>query len=126
MKDDYEIRKLMKQESAGAQLTAFMLAAIFGAAAGAVGVMLREILLDIARRLIYSAELEINQYTGFMHMAEIGSIGMLAAVWLLLVLIVWHRIGREFEMRKRLAVFAGWTVFPAAALIILWMLNMIL
>ena len=125
MNDDIDIKRLMKQESAGAQLIAFVLAAIFGAAAGAAGVTLREALLSAAMSAIYSAELEINQYTGFAHIAEIATIGVVAAAWLMLVLLVWHRIGSEFEIRNRLRIWGVWTAGALITLAAAWMLGVV-
>lgn len=111
---DDEIRMLMRRESVSYQLTAFLLAAVYGAVSGAAALTIRETALNIVRQMIYSAELEINQYHGFANMAEIGVSVALVGIWLILVLIVWHRIGKADQLRQRLCVCGKWCVAAIA------------
>ena len=106
--NDDDIRMLMRRDSASGQLMAFALAAIYGFISGAAALRVRELVLSIARRLIYTADLEINQYRGFMQLWEIGTIAVLLAAWMTLVLVAWNRIGRCDDFRMRVKVCGAW------------------
>ncbi|MBQ4090006.1 MAG: hypothetical protein IJC56_09070, partial [Clostridia bacterium] len=112
-KYDEDIRMLMRRDSVSGQLIAFVLAAIYGVVSGAAALRVRELVLSIARRVIYTAELEINQYRGFVQLWEIGTITVLVAVWLILVLIVWHRVGKAICIRERLKTSGAWSAGAA-------------
>lgn len=106
-KDD-DIRMLMRRESAFSQLLAFTLAAVYGFISGAAALSVRGIVLNIARRMIYTADLEANQYRGIMQMWEIGTIIVLVTVWLMSVLVAWNRIGRRDILMQRIKIISTW------------------
>ena len=112
--NDDDIRMLMRRDSVSGQLIAFALAAVYGAVSGATALKLREIVLALARRIIYAAQLEVNQYRGFMQLWEIGTISVLVAAWLVLVLVAWNRIGRHDDIMRRLRTWCAWCAAAAA------------
>lgn len=111
---DDDIRMLMRRDSVSSQLAAFALAAVFGFVSGAAALQAREVMLFIFRRMIFSAELKAAQYGGFSNLAEIGTITVLVAIWLILVLIVWHRTGKTDRMPDRLKICGAWSAAAAA------------
>ncbi|MBQ4088475.1 MAG: hypothetical protein IJC56_01160 [Clostridia bacterium] len=111
---DDDIRMLMRRDSVTEQLAAFLFAAVFGIVSGAAALKIRETVLSIARRIIYTAELEVNQYRGIMQMWEIGTITVLVAAWLVTVLAAWHCIGRKADTTHRLRTCGIWCLFAAA------------
>lgn len=121
--NDDDIRMLMRRDSASGQLVACALAAIYGFISGAAALKIREIVLNIARRLIYTADLKVNQYHGFMQLWEIGTITVLVAAWLTLVLIAWNRIGRREDFRIRLKVCGAWSAGAAVVWTIGWLVG---
>ena len=128
MKNNYddEINMLIRRESASRQLAAFLLAAAFGCVSGAAAMKLRGFALLLARLLIYSKELEVNQYRGFVNMSEIGTIAVLAALWLIIVLAVWHRIDKTDCLRDRLKICAAWSAGAAAVCCIFHIVGLVM
>ena len=122
---DDDILMLMRRDSVSGQLTAFLFAAVFGIISVAAALKIRETVLGIARRLIYTAELEVNQYRGIMQMWEIGTITVLVAVWLVLVLAAWHCIGRKADIRRRLLTCGIWCLTAAAVYVAAYVTGMI-
>ena len=119
---DDDIRMLMRRDSASNQLFAFLLAAVYGFVSGAAALKVRELVLTVALRLIYTAELEVNQYRGFMQMWEIGTIIVLVLLWLISTLVVWNRVGMKDNLMQKAKKCGVWcaaaSVIFAAAYII--------
>ena len=113
--DDDDIRLLMKRESASGQLIAFALAAVYGFFAGAAALRLRDLAVNIALRLIYRADMEVNQYRGLANMTGIVSAAVLVGLWLITVLAAWSRIGKFDETKDRLRCCGIWCIGAAAA-----------
>ena len=124
--NDDDIRMLMRRDSASGQLMAFALAAIYGAVSGAAALRVRELVLSIARRLIYTADLEINQYRGFMQLWEIGTIAVLVAAWLILVLVAWNRIGRWDSIKERFIVCGKLCAVAASVLLLIQLIRIMI
>ena len=109
-----DIQRLMKKDSIMYQLSAFLLSAVFGLISGAAALDIRSVVVYAVRRAIYSAELEINQYSGFARMWEIGTIVALVTVWLSLVMVLWNRIDRVETMKEKLLRCGVWCAVAAA------------
>lgn len=124
--NDDDIRMLMRRDSASDQLVAFTLAAIYGFISGAAALKIREIVLNIARPLIYTADLKVNQYRGFMQLWEIGTITVLVAAWLTLVLIAWNRIGRRDGLKERFIVCGKFSAVAASVLLLIQLIRIMI
>ena len=124
--NDDDIRMLMRRDSASGQLVAFALAAIYGFISGAAALKIREIVLNIARRLIYTADLKVNQYRGFMQLWELGTITVLVAAWLTLVLIAWNRIGRRDGLKERFIVCGKFCAVAASVLPLIQLIRIMI
>lgn len=124
--NDDDIRMLMRRDSASDQLVAFALAVIYGGVSGAAALKIREIVLNIARRLIYTADLKVNQYRGFMQLWEIGTITVLVAAWLTLVLIAWNRIGRRDGLKERFIVCGKFCAVAASVLLLIQLIRIMI
>ena len=124
--NDDDIRMLMRRDSVYGQLMAFALAAIYGFISGVAALRVRELVLSIARRLIYTADLEINQYRGFMQLWEIGTIAVLVAAWMTLVLVAWNRIGRWDSIKERFIVCGKLCAVAASVLLLIQLIRIMI
>lgn len=121
-KDD-DIRMLMRRESASSQLLAFTLAAVYGFVSGAEALKVRETVLGIARQRIYTADLEVNQYRGFMQLWEIGTVIVLVTVWLISVMVVWNMIGRRDGLMQRTKICSMWCAATGVIYLIAYIIG---
>lgn len=110
---DAEMRRLMKQESAGRQLATFMLATIFGAIAGIMILTLRRLIIDIFGRCIISARLQAAQYGGWIQTSDVAASAALAVLWLAGFMLCWHRIGKCENAKYMLKTSGAWSLSAA-------------
>ena len=111
---DDDIRILMRRDSVVRQLFAFALAAVYGFVSGGAAIKVRGFVLNVARIIIYTADIEAAQYMGLMQMWEIGTIVVLVAAWLTTVLVAWQRIGKQDSLPRGFLVCGVWCACAAA------------
>ena len=101
-KEDKEIRDLIEKESPKNIVVSFILAMVFGVAAGLAAMAFREMFETAAIRLIYSADLGTAQYGGLKRIAQIVAIVIMLTGWVISFMVVWHKIEKAPSMKERI------------------------
>ena len=101
-KDDREIQKLIEKESPKNIVVSFVLAMVFGVAAGLAAMAFREMFETAAMKLIYAADLESTQYGGLKRIAQIVAIVIMLTSWVISFMVVWHKIEKAPSMKARI------------------------
>lgn len=101
-KQNKEIRDLIEKETPKNIVVSFVLAMLFGVAAGLAAIAYGEVILNFALRIIYSSDLEAAQYVGFKRICQIVSLTTMLMGWVIAFMIVWHKIEKKQSMQERI------------------------
>ena len=101
-KQNKEIRDLIEKETPKNIVVSFVLAMLFGVAAGLAAIAYGEVILNFALRVIYSNDLEAAQYVGFKRISQITSLTTMLMGWVIAFMIVWHKIEKKQSMHDRI------------------------
>lgn len=101
-KQNKELRDLMEKETPKNIVVSFVLAMLFGVAAGLAAIAYGEVILNFALRVIYSSDLEAAQYVGFKRISQIVSLTTMLMGWVIAFMVVWHKIEKKQSMRERI------------------------
>lgn len=101
-KQNKEIRDLIEKETPKNIVVSFVLAMLFGVAAGLAAIAYGEVILNFALRIIYSSELAAAQYVGFKRISQITSLTTMLMGWVVAFMIVWHKIEKKQSMHGRI------------------------
>ena len=99
-KQNKEIRDLIEKETPKNIVVSFVLAMLFGVAAGLAAIAYGEVILNFALRIIYSSELAAAQYVGFKRISQITSLTTMLMGWVIAFMIVWHKIEKKQSMHS--------------------------
>jgi len=100
--ENREIRDLIEKETPKNIVVSFVLAMLFGVAAGLAAIAYGEVFLNFALRVIYSSDLEAAQYVGFKRICQIVSLTTMLMGWVIAFMIVWHKIEKKPSMNQRI------------------------
>lgn len=101
-KQNREIRDLFEKETPKNIVVSFVLAMLFGVAAGLAAIAYGEIILNFALRIIYSSDMEAAQYVGFKRICQIVSLTTMLMGWVVAFMVVWHKIEKKPRMMERI------------------------
>lgn len=99
-----EIRDLIEKESPKNIVLSFVLAMLFGVAAGLAAIAYGEVLLGLlVKYVVYSVEVEnTSQHLGFKRLSQIVALTTMLMGWVIAFMIVWHKIEKKPRMNQRL------------------------
>ena len=102
-KEPAEVRDLIEKESPKNIVVSFLLAMLFGVAAGLAAIAYGEVLLSLCIKVIYTLDVaNTSQYTGFRRVSQITSLTTMLMGWVVAFMIVWHQIEKKPRMEQRI------------------------
>ena len=119
--------ELAHQTSVRNTLFAFACAAAYGVSALPGFAAGRELLQILIQRATVPLIVDAVNAGGYANLAAIGSIVIMALIWFIMVMLVWHRAERAKNTAARLRVTGKWAfgalLFFACACSLIWLLT---
>lgn len=112
---DDDVKSLMEQSSLKNTLTAYGMTLAFAAVSAISAMAMREMLETISMKIIFSQQLQTTQYGGFRRISQIGALTLMVGVWLTTFMIVWHRLEKTKNRKKRVVIGLIWIGSAVAA-----------
>lgn len=103
--ENKELHDLIEKESPKNIVVSFLLAMVFGVAAGLAAIAFREVFENVAISIIYSDKmlgiLSASQPHGIKRLCQIVALSIMLLGWVISFMIVWHKIEKAPTMERR-------------------------
>lgn len=124
---DQDLKKLMDENSVKTTVLSYLMTLVFAAVSALAAMAGREMLERLIREFVYSgtAELQVNQKSGLLHLSTIIGFAIMAGVWLAAFMIVWNKTEKAGTLKKRVKVNAIWIGVAAGCFLLFFLVTFV-
>ena len=111
-----DLEKLMDKNSTRTIVLSYAMTIVFGIAAAFACMAWREMLEQVALKIILGSEMHnMAQYGGLRRVTQIVAITTMVTGWMISFMVVWHKIEHGETLRDRVIICVKWVAIAVAA-----------